>query len=156
MIWRASIPVTCLLTLVVAVAPASNRTGEPGCRVEITDPRAGQEVAGRISVKGTASRSPGTYLWIFLRRWDFEPLWWPQGEALWDEEKQAWRGFATLGKRVDVGWEFDLMVAGVGPEEHLRLTDYMTRGMETGRFRPNPLPSALCASAPLRVMKGSK
>ncbi|HEX5757843.1 MAG TPA: hypothetical protein VF121_01480 [Thermoanaerobaculia bacterium] len=156
MIWRASAPVTCLFALVVAVAPAGQRNGDPDCRLEITDPRAGQGVPGRIAVKGTAAMSRGTYLWVFVRRWDFEPRWWPQGEAIWDEETKEWHGFATLGKRVDIGWEFDVIAAVVAPKEHLELTDYLKQGMETGRFRPDEFPPALCVSTPVRVIKKSK
>lgn len=138
-------------TLFLASVPAP----AADCVLQVREPRSGQEVASGVSVEGIASLPPGQHLWVFARRVNFKPLWWPQGEALVDPNSGKWKVFATIGAPQDVGWDFDVAVAVFATEEHLQLQNGLTKAMETGNFRPIRMPEAVCPPIMLGVKKTS-
>ena len=143
----------------LAAALAGTAAGALGAReeaiaFEVTQPeRQGAEVGKTVILEGTASLPAGYHLWIFARRADFEPMWWPQGPGIVDPKTGKWRGQATLGKPQDVGWTFDISVAVFGEEEHMKLLAYRGKSMSTGVWRPIDMPEAAAAPKHLRVKK---
>lgn len=123
---------------------------------EVTRPeRQGAEIGRVVVVEGTASLPAGYYLWVFARRADFEPMWWPQGPGIVDPTTGKWRGQATLGEPEDLGWPFDISVAIVGEDEHIKLLAYRSKSMRTGVWRPIDMPEAAAAPKHLRVKRVS-
>jgi hypothetical protein len=130
-----------------AAAPAQQAAGK--CAIEISEPHTNEVVQDRIDVKGTATLPHGHHLWIFARRVDFRPDWWPQGEAAVDLETHEWSGPASIGEDRDAGKRFDLIAAVFAAPEHEVLLKQLAKG------RHYPMPTATCAAASRIVRRAS-
>lgn len=122
---------------------------------EVTCPeRDNTEVGGILKVEGTATLPTGHHLWVFARRVDFEPMWWPQNRGIVDPEDGTWKVEATIGEpKKDAGRFFDIAVAVFGEEAHSKLVAYRNESMQTGIWRPMPMPEA---AAPPKLFKVKK
>jgi len=153
MIRKSSIFFLSLLFLALAASPAPAQNAAVDCAVVIEEPHSGQVMPNRIAVAGTATLPPGHHLWVFDRRFDFEPDWWIQGEATVDPQTHQWRRFATLGGDNDIGWDFDLTAAVVGPAEHQVLAAHFSQDINDKNYRPLVMPRAACVAPTLRVTR---
>ena len=107
----------------------------------VTTPlRDGAPVGKEMLVEGTAQLPVGHHLWVFARRDDFEPLWWPQGEGKVVNDK--WRVLVHFGGAQDINYPFDLAVAAFTEDAHLKLETYRRKAMKTGDSRPIDMPEA--------------
>jgi len=145
----------CLLSL-----PSSGTAGVAGldaasCVVQMLAPYPEQEVAAGVGVEGIALLPPGYHLWVFARRADFAPLWWPQGEGVPDPASGRFKVLATIGVSQDVGRTFDLALAVFAEKEHAQLRDWLARAAASGDFRPLEMPAAVC-SPELRTLRKTK
>lgn len=151
---RSSFAAGVLAAALLATVADALGAQQDAIAFEVTRPeRSGAEVGKVVVVEGTASLPPGYYLWVFARRADFEPMWWPQGPGVIDSTTGKWWAQATLGKPEDVGWLFDISVAVVGESEHMKLLAYRSKSMKTGVWRPMDMPEAAAAPKHLRVKK---
>src|SRR5688500_5040158 len=124
MIRKSSIVIVAISALWLAASSLSAESGSTKCEVRITEPKEGQEVAGNITVRGTATIPPGCHLWTFARRvspYRTANVWWPQGEGTVDPATGKWEMPATIGIPQDVGYEFDLTAAVFNEAQHIRL-----------------------------------
>src|SRR5437867_1312606 len=97
-----------LATLLGFTFGAKNNYAEQEPAVTITFPSQGSSVGKEVVVRGTATLPQGQHLWLFARRIDFAPLWWPQREVSIDYGKHTWQGTAVFGIPQDVGWDFEI------------------------------------------------
>jgi hypothetical protein len=128
--------------------------GAAPCAVAITNVRSGQEVGKDLMVEGTVTLPPGHHLWVFARRSDFHPRWWPQHEGLPGPEAGTWQVNAAFGEPRDISWEFDLIAAVFAPAQHLEVERHVDTASERG-YPPMKMPAAACVSKILKVKKTS-
>src|SRR5437879_4860115 len=75
-----------------------------GISLVVTDPRPGAVVGRELTVKGTLRGSKDdAYVWVLVRRIDFDPLWWPQRNAKVDPNTGDWQAVAVFGDPQDIG-----------------------------------------------------
>jgi hypothetical protein len=110
------------------------------CPVAILAPHDGASVTGAGIVEVSAALPADSYLWVLVRREDFDG-WWPQGTAQ-PAERNRWRVSAAYGGPQDAGYNFEIAVLVVGRSTHELWTDWTAQVKETGRFPPVQLPSA--------------
>ena len=150
MIRTSSIAIVTLIALGLAAPLLSVESGSPKCEVRITEPKDGQEVGGSITVRGTATISPGLRLWIFARRvspYRTVNKWWPQGEATVDPATGKWEmPGATIGNEKDVNFEFDVTAAAFNQAQHNTLLNVFEKP-------PAVMPPAVCIAARVTVNK---
>jgi len=137
----------------MAWAPASVATSAAGCTVAITEPRPGQEVAGRTDAAGKATLPPNYHLWLFARRVSYRPLelWWPQGEAV--VEQGTWKMPVSIGAPEEIGGEFDVTAAVFDQEQHLKLREHFRNEAFRPDYQPIEMPAATCVAGTLTVKK---
>ena len=124
--------------------------------VEVMRPRVeGTEVGLSMVIEGTAEIPADLHLWVFARRVDFSPFWWPQNEGYIDPETGQWRVQATFGGPQDVGWRFDIAVAVFDYKSHIQLANYLHRAVTSGHYPPIEMPKTAAPPKMLRVMKTS-
>jgi len=129
---------------------------QPLTTFEVTRPGANGAEAGRtLVVEGTARLPTGCHLWVFARRTDFEPMWWPQHRVVVDPETGKWSVEITLGEPRDVGRFFDVAVGVFGEEAHLKLSAYYVNAMKTGDWLPIEMPEVAAPPRLFRVKKVS-
>ena len=144
-----------LIVLSEISSEAATGGSAASCVFQVTGPYPEQEVAAAVSVEGIALLEPGHHLWVFARRADFGPLWWPQGEGVPDPSSGSWKVLATIGVPQDVGRDFDLAVAVFAGEEHARLRDWLAKGAASGNFPPLEMPATVC-SPELRTLRKAR
>lgn len=125
------------------------------CVFHVLEPYPEREVGAGVAVEGIALLPPGHHLWVFARRADFAPLWWPQGEGVPDPSSGRWKVLASIGVPRDAGRDFDLAVAVFAGEESARLRGWLAKGMESGEYQPLAMPAAVC-SPDLRKLRKSR
>jgi hypothetical protein len=150
---RLSTAVLLLLVLLPAAAPLAAQEQPASCEIEILEPQPGQQVGSRITVYATATLPAGHHVWVFARRIDFEPHWWPQGEMSLKPESGKWRGFASIGVSLDVGWDFNVAVAVFASQEHLQLREYLKKAIDNKDWSPIEMPAAACPPAVVTITK---
>jgi hypothetical protein len=101
----------------------------PHCAVNIIEPQSRVSVTGVGIVEGSVVLPTDSYLWVLVRRKDFDG-WWPQG------------GEAVSVERQDAGCEFEIATLVVGQSTHELWMDWVARVKETGLFPPVRPPSA--------------
>lgn len=156
--WRGRISIFYLLfALGLLGAGGARAAGESAasCVFHVLEPYPEREVAGGVAVEGIALLPPGHHLWVFARRADFTPLWWPQGEGVPDPSSGRWKVLASIGVPRDVGRDFDLAVAVFAGEENTRLREWLAKGTASGEYQPLPMPTAVC-SPDLRTLRKSR
>ena len=149
--------VRLLVFLFVTFATHSLCTGaraqDSGGGFEVTSPRSGASVEMPVDVKGTAKLPEGYHLWVFVRRIDFDPFWWPQNEGRVDEETGKWRVQVTVGAPQDVGWDFEIAVAVFQGNAHFQLREYRREAMRTGEWRPIEMPETAMPPQIIKIRK---
>ena len=127
----------------------------PRCGLDILFPDRGAVVADTGTVEGRAEPPAHSYLWVLVRRKDFDG-WWPQGGGAVEIETGRWTVTVNYGGPQDAGCEFEIAALVVGRSTHDLWTDWVARVKETGEFPPVPLPSAafLIGEAYRTVRKG--
>jgi hypothetical protein len=115
-------------------------SGSPHCAVDIAAPRSGATVAGEGIVEGSVALSADSYLWVLVRRKDFDG-WWPQGAGAVAADRNRWSVSVAYGGPQDAGWDFEIAALVVGQPTHDLWTDWVARVRETGLFPPVRLPS---------------
>jgi methyltransferase family protein len=110
------------------------------CAPKILAPANGAIVADTGSVEGSVSLPADSYLWVLVRRKDFDG-WWPQGGAAAAVDGTQWSVPVTYGGPQDAGFDFEIAAVVVGRSTHDLWTDWVARVKETGVFPPVPLPS---------------
>ena len=118
---------------------ARNLTG--GVPLKILAPRSREPVAADGTVEGSVVLPRGSYLWVLVRRKDFDG-WWPQGAGAVSVNRNQWRVPVTYGGPEDAGYEFEIAALVVGQPTHELWMDWVARVQETGLFPPVQLPSA--------------
>jgi hypothetical protein len=93
------------------------------------------------------------FLWVLIRRVDFEPFWWPQREAKIDSNTQQWQTTAVFGGPQDVNWNFDVGVINVDANGHRQLMESWTKAMKSGDWKPEQIPPTM---SPPKVVKVKK
>ena len=150
---RRSIKIYIAVSFALLLLCVTNILAEES-KVQILDPsRVGTEVQKTYIVKGIATISSGTHLWVLSRRDDFDGVWWPQGEGRVDPTNGEWKVSATFGNQDDIGWNFDIAVVVVSEQNHITLRDYRTKVMRTNDWRPMVLPQVVMAPVLLKVKK---
>jgi len=142
--WIVTVCLAGLPCLPPSGSAAAADAGAASCVMHLLAPYPEQEVSAGVAVEGIALLPPGHHLWVFARRADFAPLWWPQGEGVPDPASGRWKVLATIGEPQDVGRSFDLAVAVFAGEEHARLRDWLAQSTASGAFRPLAMPAAVC------------
>ena len=149
--------VRCFIFLLAAFAVLSLDTGaraqSSDGSFEVTSPSSGASVEMLVDVKGSAKLPEGHHLWVFVRRIDFDPFWWPQNEGRVDEESGKWRVQVTVGAPQDVGWDFEVAVAVFQGNAHFQLREYRREAMRTGEWRPIEMPEVAIAPQIIRIKK---
>jgi len=119
-----------------------NMTGRSShCNVDILAPHSGALVSEAGIVEGSVALPTNSYLWILVRRKDFDG-WWPQGAGAAPVDRSQWRMPVIYGGPQDAGCEFEIAALVVGQPTHELWTDWVARVKETGLFPPVRLPSA--------------
>src|SRR5437879_6079618 len=72
------------------------------CAVDILVPRSGMLVADAGVAEGSAALQADSYLWVLVRRKDFDG-WWPQGTGAVPVERNRGRVSITYGGPQDTG-----------------------------------------------------
>jgi hypothetical protein len=111
------------------------------CPVEILAPQSGLLVEGAGLVEGSVVLPADAYLWVLVRRKDFDG-WWPQGGGAVSVDGGRWRVSVNYGGPEDAGFDFEIAGLVVGLSTHELWTDWVARVKETGLFPPVRLPSA--------------
>jgi len=109
--------------------------------VEILTPHSGVLVGGVGIVEGSVVLPANSYLWVLVRRKNFDG-WWPQGTGAIPVDRGQWRVSVTYGGPQDTGHDFEIASLAVGQSTHELWTDWVARVKETGLFPPVRLPSA--------------
>ena len=113
----------------------------PHCAVDIIEHQSRVSVAGVGIVEGSVVLPTDSYLWVLVRREDFDG-WWPQGAGAVSVDRNQWRVSVTYGGLQDAGCEFEIAALVVGQSTHELWMDWVARVKETGLFPPVRLPSA--------------
>jgi hypothetical protein len=92
-------------------------------------------------VEGSVALPPDAYLWVLVRRKDFDG-WWPQGGGPVPVDGAQWKVSVKYGEVRDAGCDFEIAALAVRQSTHEILTGWVTRAKETGLFPPVPLPPA--------------
>src|SRR6185295_13043742 len=145
-----------LLLLATAAAPLAAQGGAEKCSIQITEPLAKQEISTTVSVKGTATFSPGNHLWTFIRpvrKYRSEERWYPQEEGFFtDSEARAWEANASLAPGHNIGDLFDVTAAVVSQVQHAALLQHMSEG-QANNWEPMRMPTVVCVATVLTVRK---
>ncbi len=115
--------------------------GSPRCAVDITAPRSEATVTEAGIIEGTATLAADSYLWVLVRRKDFDG-WWPQGGGAVRADQNRWSVAVMYGESRDAGCDFEIAALVVGPPTHDLWTDWAVQVRETGLFPPVQLPAA--------------
>jgi hypothetical protein len=115
--------------------------GTPPSAVDIAAPRSGEPVTEAGIVEGSVTLAADSYLWVLVRREDFDG-WWPQGAGAVPVNQNHWSVSVTYGGPQDAGCDFEIAALVVGQPTHDLWTDWAARVRETGLFPPVQLPSA--------------
>lgn len=113
----------------------------------------GFEVGASMVVQGKATVAPEQYVWVFARREDFTPLWYPQGQAIPDNSDHSWYRTANFGEPQDIGHKFDIAIAVVNQQEHLALQRYWETAMQTRNWTPIKMPPTVVTPVERKVLK---
>ena len=113
----------------------------PHCSIDILAPHSGVLVVGAGIVEGSVVLPADAYLWVLVRRKDFDG-WWPQGSGAVPVERNRWSVSVTYGGLQDAGCDFEIAALVVGQSTHTLWSDWVARVKETGLFPPVQLPSA--------------
>jgi hypothetical protein len=113
----------------------------PHCAVDIIAPQSSVSVATVGMVEGSVVLPTDSYLWVLVRRKDFDG-WWPQGPGAATVAQKHWSVSVTYGGPQDAGCEFEIAALVVGLSTHQLWMDWVARVKETGLFPPVRLPSA--------------
>lgn len=145
----------CLLTVLVAFLIYAEASAQNATDIgfEITSPRNGANAERLLNVEGVSNLPEGYHLWVFVRRVDFEPFWWPQNEGKVDAESGKWKVQVSVGASQDIGWEFEIAVAVFEGNAHVKLREYRRDAMVTGDWRPIEMPETDMPPQILRVVK---
>lgn len=124
------------------------------CSVEIVTPQSGESVQENTQVKGTASFTPGKFLWVFAHRKGLA-LWWPQGAGSAVVTGGKWEIMATLGQDRDVGREFEIAATVVDANTNQDLLAWVKKAEETGNYPGMRFPPSTkeCRIAEATVIK---
>jgi hypothetical protein len=115
--------------------------GFSDCAVVILAPDSGALVARDGIVEGSAVLPSDSYLWVLVRRMDFDG-WWPQGQGAVRVDGTAWRVSVNYGEPQDAGCDFEIAALVAGQSTHELWMDWVARAKETGLFPPVQLPSS--------------
>lgn len=140
--------ISCMLILFIGQSLLSAFT-EPAPTIAIsidTPGYNGYEVGESLVIQGKADVAPGQYVWVFTRRDNFAPLWYPQGSVEIDPADNSWYRMVYFGTQKDIGHKFDLAVAVFNETEHLKLKKYWENAMITENWTPIKMPK--CESPP--------
>jgi predicted O-methyltransferase YrrM len=108
--------------------------------VKILSPRRGEEVGDAGMVRGRATLSPGTYLWVLARRHDVEG-WWPQGDGPIPVVDGSWSVQLNYGGPQDAGFQFEVAAVVITQTVHERWLEWVQNVKSTGQFPPVRLPT---------------
>lgn len=148
--------ITLLLVLTSVFWPVKQYAQTPPqFDVKITEPSMDNvKVGGEIDVSGSAIIPSGNHLWVLAhRKKGFEKVWWPQAEGEIDVRTHKWQVHVTIGQERDIGYEFEIAAITVNEQEHLKLKAHWDNAMETGKWRPIPMPPTTSAPVIRSVMK---
>ena len=112
----------------------------PHCAVDILAPQRGASVGGAGTVEGSVVLPTDSYLWVLVRRKDFDG-WWPQNKGAVSVDRTRWKVSVSYGGSQDAGCDFEIAALVVGPATHELWIDWVARVEETGLFPPVQLPS---------------
>ena len=115
--------------------------GFPQCAVDILAPQRGASVGGAGTVEGSVVLPTDSYLWVLVRRKDFDG-WWPQNKGAVSVDRTRWKVSVSYGGSQDAGCDFEIAALVVGPATHELWIDWVARVEETGLFPPVQLPAA--------------
>ena len=110
------------------------------CAPKILAPASGAMVADAGAVEGSVALPADSYLWVLVRRKDFDG-WWPQGGGAVPVAGTQWKLSVQYGGAEDAGFDFEIAAVVVGQSIHELWTDWVARVEETGQFPPVRLPS---------------
>ena len=113
----------------------------PKCAVDIMAPQSRASVAAAGAVEGSVVLPTDSYLWVLVRRKDFDG-WWPQGAGAVSVDRSQWMVSVTYGGPQDAGCKFEIAALVVGQSTHELWMDWVARVKETGLFPPVQLPSS--------------
>jgi hypothetical protein len=111
------------------------------CAVDILAPASRVLVADTGIIEGSVVLPADSYLWVLVRRKDFDG-WWPQGEGAIPVDRTRWRVSVNYGGPQDAGYDFEIAALVVRQSTHELWADWVARVKETGVFPPVQLPSA--------------
>ena len=112
--------------------------------MRITNAHDGSKVGKELLVRGQLGAIQGdAYVWLLVRREDFQPLWWPQRRAV--VRRGEWSGLVVFGGPQDIDYKFDLAAVVVDEAAHRNLNDYWTNAMGNGHWPPISVPTPRCA-----------
>src|SRR5688572_8319307 len=113
-------------SMVASLSVGQKKAVAPTCTIRIESPMPGQVVsagAGAVFVSGKIDRLPkDAGLWLFVRREDFAPKWWPQALAKIDRKDGSFHVVGTAGNNSDKGRRFNVVVAAVDKIQNDRLS----------------------------------
>jgi hypothetical protein len=115
--------------------------GTPHSAVDIASPHGGATVTEAGIVEGSVALAADSWLWVLVRRKDFDG-WWPQGAGAVPVHENRWSASVTYGGPQDTGCDFEIAALVVGQATHELWTDWAARVRETGLFPPVRLPAA--------------
>lgn len=111
------------------------------CTVRVVAPESGASVSQTGIVEGSVTLPADSYLWLLVRRRDFDG-WWPQGAGAVPVDSNRWSVSVNYGGPQDFGRDFEIAALVVGQGTHDFWMDWVARVKETGLFPPVQLPSA--------------
>jgi hypothetical protein len=135
------------IAIAVALGAAAQDKPKESITISVPEQAIGTQVGCSLAIEGTAALPGGQHLWVFVRRADFEGVWWPQGEGKVDPKTLKWSVPVTFGQQQDVGMDFDIAVVAVTESEHIKLRDYRIKAMTTDNWLPIEMPAT--AAPPL-------
>lgn len=135
-----------------ALAPVTTAAQAPSCRVEITTPKAGDQVGHQGRVRGAATIPPGTHLWVMAHMKDLALEWWPQaGREAVIEPDGSWVIIAGYGVADDVGEAFEVAAVVVDENTHRRLQEWAATSKKTKEYPPIDFPTPVDECVPVKV-----
>ena len=124
------------------------------CKVEITIPAEGSQVAGNALISGIATLPSTGHLWIVSHKVGFNGFW-PQGNGAAQIIGKDWDVLVYFGQNGDYG-KFEIIALVVDDQTHQDLENWVRNAPNTNpTYQPIPLPTVIdgCPIAKLRVNK---
>ena len=140
-----------LVLMAVAVALAQSQDKE-GCRVQITAPEAGSNVAIVQNVAGTGTVPPGKFLWVFAHRQGLAN-WWPEGGGPAKIRNGEWLVNTTFGTEQDSGADFEITAAVVDESTNAQLSKTVQDWARSNYYPGTTFPDYTCKSKEVIVKR---